>query len=246
MPPGSPLKSTTATPTTSSSSSVRPFSYHTPAASLTKHFYTHTDGDQLYNGVRTLVIEHLDRLAEEKIVPTFPRSGGTRGAGKLGGGAEAVERATEGDRFLKAVKGVWEDHTGSMRKLKDVLKYMASHRISILALFGLGFNLSHRIKCMRRQQACPQSMTSASPFSSYTSSADLPSTPTSSPPSSPKSSSNVKVSPSHVPPCANASISCYASKYQNATAARVSTSKISSPSFYDGAASGTSTKQAKN
>lgn len=30
----------------------------------------------------------------------------------------------EGDRFLKAVKGVWEDHTGSMRKLKDVLKYM--------------------------------------------------------------------------------------------------------------------------
>lgn len=59
-------------------------------------------------------------------MPAFPRSGGTRGAGKLGGGAEAIERATEGDRFLKAVKGVWEDHTGSMRKLKDVLKYMAS------------------------------------------------------------------------------------------------------------------------
>ncbi|WVQ83655.1 hypothetical protein IAT38_005798 [Cryptococcus sp. DSM 104549] len=81
-------------------------------------------GDQLYSGVKTLVAEHLDRLAEEKIVPTFPRSGGTRGAGKLGGGAEAVERAMEGDRFLKALKGVWEDHTGSMRKLKDVLKYM--------------------------------------------------------------------------------------------------------------------------
>ncbi|KAK8853446.1 hypothetical protein IAR55_004152 [Kwoniella newhampshirensis] len=81
-------------------------------------------GDQLYNGVKTLVAEHLDRLAEEKIVPTFPRSGGTRGAGKLGDGAEAVERAMEGDRFLKAVKGVWDDHTGSMRKLKDVLKYM--------------------------------------------------------------------------------------------------------------------------
>jgi cullin 3 len=44
----------------------------------------------------------------------------------MGGGAEAVERVLEGDRFLKAVKGVWEDHTGSMRKLKDVLKYMAS------------------------------------------------------------------------------------------------------------------------
>ncbi|KIR73027.1 Cullin 3, partial [Cryptococcus deuterogattii CA1014] len=100
-------------------------------------------GDQLYNGVKTLVIEHLDRLAEEKIVPTFPRSGGTRGAGKLGGGAEAVERATEGDRFLKAVKGVWEDHTGSMRKLKDVLKYMAMHAptAGVPPVYDLGLSL---------------------------------------------------------------------------------------------------------
>jgi hypothetical protein len=57
--------------------------------------------------------QHLNDLAEEVIVPTFPRSSGTHGAGRLGGGAEAVERALEGDRFLKAVKGVWEDHTGS-------------------------------------------------------------------------------------------------------------------------------------
>ena len=82
------------------------------------------DGDQLYNGVKGLVSEHLDQLAEETIVPAFPRTSGTQRGGKLGGGAEAVERAMEGDRFLKAVKGVWEDHTGSMRKLKDVLKYM--------------------------------------------------------------------------------------------------------------------------
>lgn len=85
-----------------------------------------TDGDQLYKGVKDLIAEHLNDLAEEVIVPTFPRSSGTHGAGRLGGGAEAVERALEGDRFLKAVKGVWEDHTGSMRKLKDVLKYMVS------------------------------------------------------------------------------------------------------------------------
>jgi cullin 3 len=78
----------------------------------------------LYSGVKTLILEHLTQLAEDNIVPSFPRSGGTHGAGKLGGGAEAIERALEGDRFLKAVKGVWEDHTGSMRKLKDVLKYM--------------------------------------------------------------------------------------------------------------------------
>lgn len=82
------------------------------------------DGDQLYKGVKELIADHLNELAEEVIVPTFPRSSGTHGAGRLGGGAEAVERALEGDRFLKAVKGVWEDHTGSIRKLKDVLKYM--------------------------------------------------------------------------------------------------------------------------
>ncbi|KAE8541583.1 hypothetical protein D1P53_001751 [Cryptococcus gattii VGV] len=103
-------------------------------------------GDQLYNGVKTLVVEHLDRLAEEKIVPTFPRSGGTRGAGKLGGGAEAVERATEGDRFLKAVKGVWEDHTGSMRKLKDDKVHAPTAGVPPVYDLGLSLFLIHIIR----------------------------------------------------------------------------------------------------
>jgi cullin 3 len=80
----------------------------------------------LYSGVKKLIAEHLAKLAEDKIVPTFPRSNVSSGAGKLGGGAEAVERGVEGDRFLKALKSVWEDHTGSMRKLRDVLRYMVS------------------------------------------------------------------------------------------------------------------------
>ncbi|WVQ94930.1 hypothetical protein IAU59_002016 [Kwoniella sp. CBS 9459] len=108
-------------------------------------------GDQLYNGVKALVAEHLDHLAEEKIVPTFPRSGGTRGAGKLGGGAEAIERAMEGDRFLKAVKGAWEDHTGSMRKIKDVLRYMdkgysAAMNLPLIYDVGLTLFVSHIIR----------------------------------------------------------------------------------------------------
>ena len=85
------------------------------------------DGDQLFKGVKELIAEHLNDLAEEVIVPTFPRSSGTHGAGRLGGGAEAVERALEGDRFLRSVRGVWEDHIGSMRKLKAILKYMVSY-----------------------------------------------------------------------------------------------------------------------
>ncbi|CAD6563777.1 MAG: Cullin-3 [Tremellales sp. Tagirdzhanova-0007] len=108
-------------------------------------------GDQLYNGVKALVAEHLDQLAEQTIVPAFPRSGGTRGAGKLGGGAEAVERAMEGDRFLRAVKGVWEDHTGSMRKLKDVLKYMdkvytVAAGVPLIYDIGLTLFLQHIIR----------------------------------------------------------------------------------------------------
>jgi len=84
------------------------------------------DGEQLYNGVKDLVVQHLDTLAEKKIVPVFPRSSGTHGAGKMGGGAEAIERALEGDMFLKALKGVWEDHTGSMHKITAVVRYMVS------------------------------------------------------------------------------------------------------------------------
>lgn len=209
--------------TTSCCSNVRLYPLQPPTN--TTH---HTDGDQLYSGVQTLIVQHLDRLAEEKIVPTFPRSGGTRGAGKLGGGAEAIERATEGDRFLKAVKGVWEDHTGSMRKLKDVLKYMAS---GVLPSPTRNADNRHRTKFTPRRQTYRQSTNSASPSSSPTSSASLPSTPTSSPPSSPKSSSNAKGSPSPARQCANVSISCYASTSQNARAERAYTGKISSPSF---------------
>jgi cullin 3 len=90
------------------------------------------DGDELYSGVAKLVSAHLDRLAEQKIVPAFPRSSGTHGAGKMGGGAEAIERALEGDMFLKSLKGVWEDHTGSMHKLTAVLRYMVSFGYTVL------------------------------------------------------------------------------------------------------------------
>ena len=109
------------------------------------------DGDQLYSGVKQLIVEHLDHLAATLIVPAFPRSdpylsgatagpSGSRasgpgsapasGAGPSSyratgkGSAQAVERAIEGDVFLKSVKGVWEDHTASMRKVRDILKYM--------------------------------------------------------------------------------------------------------------------------
>lgn len=54
----------------------------------------------------------------------------------MGGGAEAIERAMEGDMFLKALKGVWDDHTGSMHKLTAVLRYMVSRRPSFQVVWG--------------------------------------------------------------------------------------------------------------
>jgi hypothetical protein len=105
--------------------------------------------------VTQLVAAHLDHLAEQKIVPAFPRSSGTHGAGKMGGGAEAIERALEGDMFLKALKGVYDDHTGSMHKLTAVLRYMVGWQLLIAEfkakLPGQGlYTLGRRAADLRR------------------------------------------------------------------------------------------------
>ncbi|KAL7411333.1 ubiquitin ligase SCF complex subunit Cullin [Mrakia frigida] len=104
-------------------------------------------GEFLYDGVGELVSLHLDQQASSIIVPTFPRSatalaglsapslssaaplelGVASGSGTGAGGGAAmssVERGVEGELFLKAIKGVWDDHLSIMSKLRDVLKYM--------------------------------------------------------------------------------------------------------------------------
>lgn len=75
--------------------------------------------DKLYNGVCTLVANNLDRLAKEIIVPAFPS--GTGGAG------DSTLRAQDGERLLKAVRAVWDEHIQNMSKLRDVLKYMVGY-----------------------------------------------------------------------------------------------------------------------
>ncbi|KZV87176.1 Cullin-domain-containing protein [Exidia glandulosa HHB12029] len=71
-------------------------------------------GELLYNGVKGLVRDNLDRLAREKIVPLFPTSGAS----------EPMQQSNEGERLLKSVKDVWEDHCSCSTKLKAVLTYM--------------------------------------------------------------------------------------------------------------------------
>jgi hypothetical protein len=71
-------------------------------------------GEMLYNGVNRLVAEHLDRLAADEIIPAFP----------AGGSMDPTNQSQEGELLLKALKNVWDDHTGSMTKLGQILKYM--------------------------------------------------------------------------------------------------------------------------
>lgn len=85
-----------------------------------------------------------------------------------------------GDQFLKAVKGVWDDHVSCMRKLRDVLKYMVSSLYSLLERGGRPANLEgRRTKCtpplrgtgIRR---CPPSGISA--YSSSSNASSVPGT----------------------------------------------------------------------
>ena len=44
------------------------------------------------------------------------------------GSGSRIARALEGETFLDAMKGTWEDHKTCMRKLRDILKYMVGAR----------------------------------------------------------------------------------------------------------------------
>lgn len=45
-------------------------------------------------------------------------------SGSGGPNVQSIESALEGERFLKALKAVWDDHVSSMDKLSKILKYM--------------------------------------------------------------------------------------------------------------------------
>lgn len=72
-------------------------------------------GETLYNGTKKLVASNLERLANHSIIPSFP----------TGSEDDVVQRSQAGETLLKALRKVWDDHTSSLSKLRDVLKYMA-------------------------------------------------------------------------------------------------------------------------
>lgn len=72
-------------------------------------------GDTLYNGVRALVIENLDTLARNDIIPAFPT-----------GTTDTSMQNDEEEVLLKSLRKVWDDHRSNMVRLGQILKYMVS------------------------------------------------------------------------------------------------------------------------
>ncbi|KAG6813913.1 hypothetical protein H0H92_005762 [Tricholoma furcatifolium] len=101
----------------------------------------HKEGRMLYDGVKKLISENLDELAQQQIIPVFP----------TGGDSDPMHRSQESDIFLKALRGVWDDHTGNMVKLGQILKYMdrvhtKSEKVPEIADAGLHLFLKHIIR----------------------------------------------------------------------------------------------------
>jgi len=74
----------------------------------------HRNGEMLYDGVCNLVAENLAELAKDEVFPAFP----------TGRSDDRMQQTQEGEMLLKALRRIWDDHIGSMSKLRDILKYM--------------------------------------------------------------------------------------------------------------------------
>lgn len=72
-------------------------------------------GEKLYYGVKDVVANYLDHVAEETIVPAFVSSSD---------GADA------GANFLKTVKRVWDDYTTAMDMIQKSLRYLVCYHHS--------------------------------------------------------------------------------------------------------------------
>ncbi|KAK2463401.1 hypothetical protein APHAL10511_004487 [Amanita phalloides] len=71
-------------------------------------------GEMLYNGLRGLVIENLDNLANEQIIPVFPSTSSQ----------DLMQQSQEAELLCKAMSTVYDDHCSNMVKLGQILKYM--------------------------------------------------------------------------------------------------------------------------
>ena len=99
--------------------------------------------EKLYEGVKALIVENLQRMVKDKLIPAFPT--GVR--------SDMISRAKEGEELLKAFRCVWDDHESGLCKLRDILKYLV--RLSFPSPSVAGALICPRTGCMRRHNASP-------------------------------------------------------------------------------------------
>ena len=105
--------------------------------------------EKLYEGVKSLIVENLQRMSKEKLVPAFPA--GVR--------SDMVSRAKEGEELLKAFKHVWDDHESGMCKLRDILKYLVRPHRRFFHIPSVAEALIYpRTGCMRLHNVSLSSM----------------------------------------------------------------------------------------
>ncbi|KAI9315665.1 Cullin [Dichotomocladium elegans] len=100
-------------------------------------------GEKLYYGVKNVVADYLDNIAEEAIVPAFVSSSD---------GADA------GANFLKTVKRVWDDYTTAMIMIQNFLLYLDTklQKYNLPRIFDMGLDL-FRDKVIRSEKYAIQS-----------------------------------------------------------------------------------------
>jgi len=115
--------------------------------------------EKLYEGVKALIVENLQKMVKEKLIPAFPT--GVR--------SDVVSRAKEGEELLKAFRHVWDDHELGLRKLRDILKYLVRHSSPPFPHPSVAEALIYpRTECMRRPNASPSYTMPVSCYSTST------------------------------------------------------------------------------
>jgi cullin 3 len=78
------------------------------------------NGNLLHSRLSELIVNHLQREAKSKLDQVLQQVDTALVMG------DSNQKVQVGERFLVAVKKIWDDHFLVMKKLRDVLKYMVS------------------------------------------------------------------------------------------------------------------------
>ncbi|KAG2185317.1 hypothetical protein INT44_002107 [Umbelopsis vinacea] len=100
--------------------------------------------DTLYNGVKEVISDHLELVAETEVIPAFVKTTDTN----------ARMSADAGTSFLMTLKRVWNDHTTSMIMIRDILMYMDKKHVkpaNMPLVYDMGLEL-FRDKVIRSQK----------------------------------------------------------------------------------------------